>query len=386
MNINKNNYEAYLLDYFENNLSTEMIAELLVFLQSHPELNVDLDSFDLISVQPDKTVVYEDKASLKQSGVVSYSFLNCDNYEEYFVASIDGELFPEQEKDLQTFIGLNPGLMKEYELFRLTVLVPDTNVIFERKSSLKKGTFGITHINPKQWIYTAFAVAASVVLLIGFFFDFSIQPEPKQLAQKQNSQDNSSLVLPQRDFKIPSYSIQQQHPNHNIAGGKLDNAIASVQNQNTETTVKQQSPGMAEPGLAGLQVVTPVHTTILPVNISGQGELLGVERSYYTELYSFIQLREQREYQEYLDNQVDRSWYNKAFSEIKGMVFGPEQYDPKGVKRDSEIWMLAEAGIKGFNYITRSDFRLKRQLDEDGRTSAYAVASDHFQYAGKVGK
>ena len=62
------------------------------------------------------------------------------------------------------------------------------------------------------------------------------------------------------------------------------------------------------------------------------------------------------------------------------------EYDPSGVKKDNEFWMLAEAGIKGINYITKSDFRLKREVDEDGRTSAYAVANNRIEYSGKVGK
>ena len=43
--INLSNYEAWLLDYAEGNLSAEDTAELLLFMEQHHELQVDLDNF-----------------------------------------------------------------------------------------------------------------------------------------------------------------------------------------------------------------------------------------------------------------------------------------------------------------------------------------------------
>ncbi len=62
--ITKNNYEAFLLDYIEGNLSPEMRAELMLFFENHPELKEDLDDFELVSTNPEE-IIFKDKESLK---------------------------------------------------------------------------------------------------------------------------------------------------------------------------------------------------------------------------------------------------------------------------------------------------------------------------------
>lgn len=385
MEINKNNYEAYLLDYFENNLTPEQVAELMIFLQVNPELNIDLEGLELIGVSPDKSIVFEDKSSLKHTDIKPYAFLTPENYEEYFVASVDGELSVEEEKDLEIFIGLNPQLKSEYELFGLTVLTPDTRVVFPKKSSLKKGAFGIAYVTNRQWLYSSVAVAASIALLIGIFFDFSSTPDKARFAQDSHPERNTTINIPHNNINIPHYSPAKQQSNDvNIppAADKLSsNETNAVVNQG-----KQHTSPVLKPEISGIETLATLSLTQLPVSNSVQPSVSNIPRTYYTELYGYIQLREQREYQEYLDAREARSWYAKAFGEVKTLVAGPDIYDPKGVRRDNEIWMLAEAGIKGINYITKSNFQLKRQLDEDGRTSAYAVASKKFEYSEKIGK
>jgi hypothetical protein len=44
--IQVNNYEAFLLDYMEGNLSEELTLELKAFVVAHPELEIDLDDKD----------------------------------------------------------------------------------------------------------------------------------------------------------------------------------------------------------------------------------------------------------------------------------------------------------------------------------------------------
>ncbi len=62
--ITKNNYEAYLLDYVEENLSPELIAELMLFFENNPELKEDLEAFEIHElIAP--CVVLKDKSHLK---------------------------------------------------------------------------------------------------------------------------------------------------------------------------------------------------------------------------------------------------------------------------------------------------------------------------------
>ena len=50
MGINKENYEAYFLDYQEGTLAPGQVAELMVFLEMYPELKEELETFDLNNI------------------------------------------------------------------------------------------------------------------------------------------------------------------------------------------------------------------------------------------------------------------------------------------------------------------------------------------------
>ena len=67
MTINRNNYEAFFLDYRENNLTPEQVAELLIFLEQYPDLKEEFESFETIQMAPDKNIRFEVKESLKKT-------------------------------------------------------------------------------------------------------------------------------------------------------------------------------------------------------------------------------------------------------------------------------------------------------------------------------
>ncbi len=53
-----------MLEYVDGELSPAQELELMTFLDQHPELKAELDSFMQATLQPDEAVVYEDKAAL----------------------------------------------------------------------------------------------------------------------------------------------------------------------------------------------------------------------------------------------------------------------------------------------------------------------------------
>jgi hypothetical protein len=384
MDINRNNYEAYLLDYLENNLTTGQVAELMVFLQANPDLQVDLEDISLLTVKPDPSLVFDDKEGLKHCDIKPYAFLTGENYEEYLVASMDGELSSEEEKDLEIFMGLNPQVKEDYELYRLTLLSPDTSIVYPSKAELKKGAFGVSVNTSRRWVYVSLSAAASIALLIGIFLNFSPQTATDQLAQSKVNSKSQTITIPERKPVFPSYSepIDRKQPQNNT-----ENISSSTTNQASIIREKIAYTGTTQKDDIGeIHIIAAAGIKELYLPSAETDKLVGSTRTYYGELCGFIQLREQREYQEYLDARQARPWYAKAFTGVKTLVAGPDEYDPKGVQRDDKIWMLAEAGIKGINYLTNRDLYLKRQLDEDGRTSAYAIASDRFEYTDKVEK
>ena len=59
MKINRNNYEAYFLDYIEGTLGFAEKAELEAFLVINPDLKIELDNFETISLPLAENIFHE---------------------------------------------------------------------------------------------------------------------------------------------------------------------------------------------------------------------------------------------------------------------------------------------------------------------------------------
>ncbi len=81
MDINRNNYEAYFLDYRENNLTPGQVAELLVFLEQNPDLKEEFESFESFSLFLIKTSGSNDKENLKKRDLIPTGNIDSSNYE-----------------------------------------------------------------------------------------------------------------------------------------------------------------------------------------------------------------------------------------------------------------------------------------------------------------
>src|SRR3954462_4230719 len=131
MNINKNNYEAYFLDYHEGNLSPQGVADLFLFLSQHPELKKELDDFENVALNDFSTPVFENKESLKKN-------ITPNNHEDYFIRAVEGTLDATELVMLQTYLTTNPEFLKEFNQFKKTKLQADPALIFENKNELKQ--------------------------------------------------------------------------------------------------------------------------------------------------------------------------------------------------------------------------------------------------------
>lgn len=66
MKIDKHNYEEWMVEHLEGNLSPEQEVLFEQFMVEHPELQSELEMFDNTFLSPDTTVTYPDKNALKK--------------------------------------------------------------------------------------------------------------------------------------------------------------------------------------------------------------------------------------------------------------------------------------------------------------------------------
>lgn len=168
MNINLNNYEAYFLDYYEGNLSPDLVKGLMQFISEHPELKEEFESFEPVTLQIAEEIKYDKKDALKKQ----LTGINPSNFDEYAVEYMEGSMALSLQKELKVFIAQNPLYQKELELYAKTKLTPDTSIVFDNKSFLKRRNRGSA-------AFYYWSAAASVAVLIGVYFLLN-KNEPSQ--------------------------------------------------------------------------------------------------------------------------------------------------------------------------------------------------------------
>jgi hypothetical protein len=143
MTINKQNYEAYFLDYHEGNLTPQEVADLLFFVEQHPELREEFESFENVTLEDYSTPSFENKDVLKKE-------INQENSEEYFIKEVEGVITSTEKVLLHNYIKQHPHLSADLELYRKTKLSADSSLVFENKTRLKEIPFVFASKEPSD--------------------------------------------------------------------------------------------------------------------------------------------------------------------------------------------------------------------------------------------
>ena len=133
MKINKDNYEAYLLDFYEGNCSPAEEALLRQFIQDHPELNIE---FEL-----DLPLIRSTKAFFGEKLSINRSTSNPDlSIQELIIGTLEGDASKEEQLELDELCRQNDTVAKERAHFERCYLNPKA-IQFTHKDILKD-TFG----------------------------------------------------------------------------------------------------------------------------------------------------------------------------------------------------------------------------------------------------
>lgn len=219
MQINRDNYEIFLIDHLEGNLEAGLEKELLLFLEANPDLNEEYQlladaSYTLIP----ETDAVPDFTFLKKEG----AYITQDE----MIASIEGDLNKEAEGDLQRKLKRFPAYQKDYRLFQLTKLAPEA-IVFEGKDRLKRK---LAMVVPLYVRYGAVAAVLMAFFLTGVLYFGSNRNPQTQMANntykpaekvipQSKAQENVTIVYPEnaqpqkekkQALKLPDMEVIQE--------------------------------------------------------------------------------------------------------------------------------------------------------------------------------
>ena len=100
-----------------------------------------------------------------------------ENYEEYMVMHADGELSPEQEQALMSFLYEHPDLQGDLTAFTMTKMVPDATETYALKDTLLRPEAAAKPVVMAFPQWRRYAVAAAVVALLAVpGYKYMMQP------------------------------------------------------------------------------------------------------------------------------------------------------------------------------------------------------------------
>lgn len=132
--IDHSNYEAWLLDRLEGNLSAEQEAVLAEYLRAHPELDVLMDELPTLHELDDR-LEQADKDALKRS--LPPTGLPGEPLDDFLIARLEGDLTSAQAEALRVYLVEHPEHHRAERIYALTRLVPEA-VAFAEKKDLER--------------------------------------------------------------------------------------------------------------------------------------------------------------------------------------------------------------------------------------------------------
>lgn len=358
MQIDRTNYEEFLIDYLDQKLGPVEVAELLLFLEQNPDIKSEFEKLSESSVIQVETLVYPFKEQLKQP--VDFKEKQ-DNYVQNLLLNfIENNISDSDKTIVEERIKKDADFKQELYLFTQTKLEPENNLVYPEKHKLKKSNKLIS------LLYYSISAAAAVLI---FFFTFSffyqkVQPTahthklepttlPVKLKQKVASNKHETVIKTANPTSIFEKSKNTSNelntlPKAHISEielqpifvNKIDNLV-----QNTQPVAKNT------------ETETELLTTIPPsLNLETQ-----LEEKKYLSLNELLQ--------------------TKLKKITRGNVSN-ESLENKDKRNDKlSKWDLAALSAKVISKLSGNTIEVKNDYNEQGQLKQFAIISKDFEFS-----
>jgi hypothetical protein len=373
MEINRENYQAFLLDLLEGALTPEKEREVRDFLSKHPDCAEGFQQAEPWALDP-FTVRFPGKDRLIKTLPDRFSLLTPFNFDMFSIARLEGDLTPEQEADHERMVEGSPERLSEWLEWKSTKLTAEA-VSWPEKSKLKKPR---TIQTRTLWIGLVSA-AATVVLV---------------LTLVRNHRELSEQLYPEKETagnaipgSIPGY-LSQTGANRPMPDetevplsetGKLPAGNVAMGNRMTTygvTIRKNPDP----PELTGLdQSAHSVTVLPGPIKLSAQGRQPAV-----TPPVGKVDRISRQELMASLPAELPEE---DAYTLENGDRYGLAATTRKFIReKDLSLLTVASAGISEISRITGSGMSLDLSRGANGTVSGFSFRSSLLSVAAPVEK
>lgn len=377
MTINRENYEAFLLDLMEGNLSVDQENILWRFLEKNPDLNVEDIHTDIRLPDKEKIPVSEIsfpmKEELKKGGMASE--INAGNYEQFCIARLEGDLSAQSESMLDKFLSENPGFGKSADKFRHTILKADKSVVFPDKNALRKGAAAIVtlkdYIN-RRFIYSAVSIAASLAIMISLFNLVSDSSITDQAINHDNRNENINQSTDSGTQAVPVPDISPE-----ISPVEIDNVAVREFRETSRTGISAPVPSVTRESKREVSQQFAIREPVLlPAKNISTVEIKAIRTDFSSEIVRPLMIAVNQREQEITEN--ERSGAGMILTGL--LAFATRNVDRNEESGGLNLWNIADAGFRGINSLTGAELRLEREFNQEGELVSMEFSSRVIEF------
>ncbi|MBN1949654.1 MAG: hypothetical protein JW801_00520 [Bacteroidales bacterium] len=339
MKLDRNNYEIFLIDYIDGNLSLDDRRIVERFLAANPDIAEEYENTK-------EAIIESDHISSLELDNLYRSFsdlpkINETNFEEFCIAYHEGDLNEEEKGRVDTYLQQNPEAKALFQLHKSIRLQADLKIQFPLKDQLKKHLI----VPMRRYFYLAGASAAAILIGFGLYFASVREKSDFPPAVKRVNIANTQIEnLPQSQHN----SIQLQEAlNRNETKAKSSPVQTRKLLAVLDTT--EQDP----PGTIVLARIEPLVTTVHYSMKENEPDMPQVQNSTNSQVISN---------------------YQHAHADPP-----PTEGHSRVINRETILVGALRVGLKGYNSLTESDLALNAEQDREGRIKGISLSGENFE-------
>jgi hypothetical protein len=351
MKIDKSNYEIWLIDWLDGNLSDLEVEQLKSFLDENPELWEEFDELAMFRLKP-SVKSFPDKNNLKKTT----ADLSGLQFEYLCVAYLENDLSTDQQTELRESIDLDPEKKRTFELIQRLRLAP-ASVNYKHKNQLIRKPLVQRVIR-----LSVIGLSAAAVILLALITYLTI---PRKLSDKiivtaQNVAVDSSLQQPIAEIVTDEVLIEKNL----FAGVKKSNSV--IPESDLKIPIQNDSL-VRNPGDPEIQL-DKIHV-FAKIDIKGESissKLVASNSTFNIPSYD-----------------DGRSNLSKFIAKtFRGKILKEKTLKDSPLK----AYEIAEAGVAGLNTLLGWEMALNERKDENGELRSVYFSSKILKFNAPVKK
>ncbi|MBK8882611.1 MAG: hypothetical protein IPN67_09590 [Bacteroidales bacterium] len=361
MQIDRSNYEIWIIDWLDGNLNSLQVEKLKLFLEQNHDLREEFN--DLTSVKPASSGTgFHHKENLKKSP----SDLSPSQFEYLCAAYLENDLNASQESELMEIVNEYPDKKKTFDQIQKTRLYPERITYKNRGRLLKRTTFQ----KVIRLSVAALSTAAAISLVIIIYSVIPGSESSKSgnssynILPDSNLQRLSSQTVTDRNIKDNSIATAEKKSEKRVAGIKTD-----------KNAIPGKDYGIAPSDDLKVRISDNHEIPINKITVNIQPDLR--ERNVSNSIIpSGLAIN--------LPDALDeRSHIGKFISKTFRDKFLKEKAEDDSPLRGYEI---AEAGVTGLNKLLGWQMALDMKNDENGQPASVNFSSGILKFQAPVKK